>query len=110
MARNTRVYLTGREFSQLEVLVAVPNGVHSSGGFQGYRKRWKDQLDGRRGHLTPRERLGATAPEDRWIDLDEASIVHIRKCIDSPKTGGWQRDVRDVFGGCEVLLLEEFVA
>jgi hypothetical protein len=103
MTTDLRVYLSPREFSRLEMWVAVADGKHKSGGMQGHRRRWRAQLDARRGHLSPRARFGPTAAEERWIDLDEGSCDFVRNCIQNVKKGGWQRDIRDIFGGCEAL-------
>lgn len=99
-----KIYLGPLEFVRLENFCAIANGRHDSGGMQNIRKNWRDQLDDRRGHLTRRERLGATPPEDRWVDLDEAGLRFVRKCLVTKKAGGWQHDVFDIFAGSTELM------
>jgi hypothetical protein len=95
-----RVYLGPRAFAKLERWCAVPNtGKHKTGGMQDRRARWKAQLDQRRGHLTARERAGPTSDAERWIEITVADAASIRNCIRDPKGGGYQRDMRDIFGG-----------
>jgi hypothetical protein len=96
----TRVHLGPRQFAKLENWVSVPDGKHQSGGMQGHRRRWREQLSARRGHLTARQRGGETPAEDRWIDIDDDGREFIVSCIGSVKVGGWERSIRDIFDGC----------
>jgi hypothetical protein len=94
---ETRLFLGPRQFAKLEAWVAVPNKKHQSGGMQERRARWKAQLDKRRGHLTPRQRGGATAAEERWLDVTNKDLLFISVCRTHPKKGGWQHDIADIF-------------
>lgn len=96
-----RAFLTAREFAKLENWCAVSDGVHKSGGVQNYRRKWREQLDARRGHMTHRQRTSETPADERWIDLDESDIDFITKLRSKPKDGGWQRDLMAIFGGVQ---------
>jgi hypothetical protein len=93
----TRLFLGPRQFAKLESWCAVPNKKHHNGGMQDRRARWKEQLDKRRGHLTPRQRGGATSAEDRWLDVSAKDLLFISVCRSHPKKGGWQHDIADIF-------------
>lgn len=93
----TRLFLGPRQFAKLENWCAVPNARHQHGGMQDRRARWKAQLDARRGHLTARQRGGKTADEDRWLDVDAKDLLFIAVCVASPKKGGWQAAIADIF-------------
>lgn len=93
----TRLFLGPRQFAKLENWCAVPNAKHDRGGVQDRRARWKAQLDARRGHLTPRQRGGRTADEDRWLDVTAKDLLFISVCVGNRRRGGWQGAIADIF-------------
>jgi len=96
-----RVHLRAIEWNRLKLFVLVPNKIHTTGGYQGVRKRLLDQLT-ERGYLPP-PKVGLTQPTadaERFVDLDEeADVPIIRNAVHTPGKGGWQKQLRDIFGG-----------
>ena len=94
-----RAHLSPIEFVRLENWCAVPDGKHKNGGVQDRRRKWKQQLDQRRGHLTLKERRDPVPQDERYIDLDDTDVEMIRGMRAKPAKGSWQRDMQAIFGG-----------
>lgn len=97
-----KVWLSPRAFAALEAFCRTPDGKHKAGGIQNRRRKWKEQLDMRRGHMTQRERNGPTPEADRWLELDEGDVESIKSMRERPQRGTWQRQLQTIFGGIDL--------
>lgn len=71
--------LQPRPLSRLRRLLTDPDGVHKSGGFQNRKRKWAGQL------------------HDGALDLDDDDIAFIQRCITHKHSGGWQKQITEIF-------------
>jgi hypothetical protein len=93
-----RAWLSPREFTTLVNWCETPDGKHRNGGMQNARRKWSAQLRDR-GILGTQVRAAPVSAGERYLDLDDADIAMIRAMRAHPNKGGWQRDMRAIFGG-----------
>lgn len=93
----TRLFLGPRQFAKLENWCDAAPGRRpgETKVAAECRARWKAQLDKRRGHLTARQRGGATTDEERWLDVTAKDLLFISVCHLKPR--GAARAIDDIF-------------